>query len=252
MLQANDYASRGRLSDYSENHDTPFEYAFLGIGVIILLIFAIIWLYSIIKKHKETILNAIGSIFVGILGLGAALLIAKCGQELKNNNYGSPHENETNNESIPMQKNISEVEEVNKDVNDPWAAYPPVISGTNNEPMKENDFMVAAINNPTFTIYDFLKISGLNTSNTQLLSYDRYCRSNFIRQRYDPTSFRVAYTRVQRAWNILCRLQNIDLDNPDISKYMMEYSPFDVSAPRIENSANPGVIKDLKIIPLQD
>ena len=118
--------------------------------------------------------------------------------------------------------------------------------------MKENDFLVAVINNPSFTIYDFLNISGLNTSNTQFLSFDRYCRSNFIRQRYDPTSFRDAYNRTQRAWNILCRLQNIDLDDPEIKKYMMGYSPFDTSAPRIEESRNQNLIRELKIIPLRD
>lgn len=252
MLQASDYASRGRLSDYYDSHNTPLEYIFLGVGIIVLLIISGIWLYVVIKKHKETILNAIGSIFVGILGLGAALVIAKCGQELKNHNYRLQPTNEVSNESIPMQNKVSEVEDAINEVYDPWAGYPPIISGSNNESMKKNDFMVAVINNPTFTIYDFLRISGINSNNTQFLSFDRYCRSNFIRQRYDPITFKNVYEKTQRAWYILERLQNTDLYDPEISKYMMEYDPYDVCAPRIEQASNPKLIRELKIIPLQN
>ena len=38
---------------------------------------------------------------------------------------------------------------------------------------KENDFVVAVLNNPSFSIYDFLTASGLNESNTQFLSEDK-------------------------------------------------------------------------------
>ena len=251
ILQATDYASRGRVSDYSDNHNSPLEYVFLGFGVLVLIAIASIWIYSVIKKHKDSILNAIGTIFIGILGLGVALFIAKCGETLKNNNYGF-QTNEPEMEASILNNTIPDNNEVKRDANDPWVGYPPVISGSNNEPMKENDFLVAVINNPSFTIYDFLNISGLNTYNTQFLSFERYCRSNYIRQRYDPASFRDAYNRTQRAWNILCRLQNIDLDDPEIKKYMMKYSPFDTNAPRIEQSSNPNLIRDLRIIPLQN
>lgn len=251
ILQATDYASRGRVSDYSDNHTSPIEYVFLGFGIIVVIVIASIWIYSVIKKHKESILNAIGTIFIGILGLGAALLIAKCGETLKNNNYEFKS-NEPEIEASVQNNTTSNNNEVERDTYDPWSGYPPVISESNNEHMNENDFLVAVINNPSFTIYDFLNISGLNTSNTQFLSFERYCRSNFIRQRYDPTSFRDAYNRTQRAWNILCRLQNIDLDDPEIRKYMMKYSPFDTNAPRIEQASNPILIRDLRIIPLQN
>lgn len=46
--------------------------------------------------------------------------------------------------------------------------------------MKENDFIVAGINNPDYN-YNMLKASGLNTTNTQLLSKEDYLQSDFIK-----------------------------------------------------------------------
>lgn len=251
ILQATDIASRGRLSDYSDNHTSPLEYIFLAFGVIVLIVIASIWIYSVIKKHKESILNAIGTIFIGLAGLSVAMLIGKCGESIKNNDYAQKTDEP---EIIESDQNItvpnSHQFEINN--NDSWAGYPPVISGLNSENMKENDFLVAIINNPTFTIYDFIRISGLNTNNTQFLSFDRYCRSKFIRERYDPSSFRDVYNKAQRAWNIFCQLQDVDIYDTEISKYMMEYSPFDTSKPQINQASNPNLIRNLKIIPLQN
>ena len=47
--------------------------------------------------------------------------------------------------------------------------------------MKQNDWIVATLNNPTFTVGDFQNISNMNLENTQLLSKDEYLKSNFIR-----------------------------------------------------------------------
>ena len=46
--------------------------------------------------------------------------------------------------------------------------------------MKENDWIVATINNPTFTAADFKNVQGLSLDNTQLLSKDDYLKSSFI------------------------------------------------------------------------
>lgn len=46
--------------------------------------------------------------------------------------------------------------------------------------MAKNDWIVAGLNNPEFTPYDFSTISGLNLNNTQMLSADEYMKSSFI------------------------------------------------------------------------
>lgn len=47
--------------------------------------------------------------------------------------------------------------------------------------MPQNDWIVARINNPNFTVADFKNIADLSTSNTQLLSREDYLKSDFIR-----------------------------------------------------------------------
>ena len=46
--------------------------------------------------------------------------------------------------------------------------------------MAKNDWIVAGLNNPEFTPYDFSTIAELNLNNTQMLSADEYMKSNFI------------------------------------------------------------------------
>lgn len=48
--------------------------------------------------------------------------------------------------------------------------------------IKENDWLVATINNPEFTADDFRDVAGMTLDNTQLLSADEYLKSDFIRQ----------------------------------------------------------------------
>ena len=45
---------------------------------------------------------------------------------------------------------------------------------------KKNDFMVAVLNNPTFSLFDFIRVSGLHERNTQFLDEDTYTRSSFV------------------------------------------------------------------------
>lgn len=47
--------------------------------------------------------------------------------------------------------------------------------------MKQNDWIVASLNNPTFDAGDFQYISDMTLDNTQLLSKDQYLKSKFIR-----------------------------------------------------------------------
>lgn len=46
--------------------------------------------------------------------------------------------------------------------------------------MKQNDWIVATLNNPEFTAADFKNIQNLSLDNTQLLSKDKYLESSFI------------------------------------------------------------------------
>lgn len=46
--------------------------------------------------------------------------------------------------------------------------------------MKQNDWIVATLNNPEFTAADFKNIQNLSLDNTQLLSKDEYLKSQFI------------------------------------------------------------------------
>ena len=46
--------------------------------------------------------------------------------------------------------------------------------------MRENDYIVASINNPNFTNGDFQDVLGMNGNNTQILSKDQYLKSSFI------------------------------------------------------------------------
>ena len=48
--------------------------------------------------------------------------------------------------------------------------------------MKQNDWIVAVLNNPTFTVGDFQNIADMNLDNTQLLSKEDYLKSSFIRE----------------------------------------------------------------------
>lgn len=47
--------------------------------------------------------------------------------------------------------------------------------------MIKNDWIVAGLNNPDFTSYDFSTIADMNLNNTQILSVDEYLKSNFIK-----------------------------------------------------------------------
>ena len=44
-----------------------------------------------------------------------------------------------------------------------------------------NDWLVANLNNPDFTVSDFQNIADMSTANTQMLSKDKYLKSDFIK-----------------------------------------------------------------------
>lgn len=129
-------------------------------------------------------------------------------------------------------------------------SYPPVITDGSGMTNKENDFLLAAILNPSFNLYDFYKELGMNPQNTKFLSFERYCRSNFIREKYTPSEFQKVYNNVKGVWNIFQNLSNVNINTYEVKKYMLKYSPYDSSQPRIEDASNPQLIRNLKVKPL--
>jgi hypothetical protein len=121
---------------------------------------------------------------------------------------------------------------------------------------KENDFVVAVLNNPTFSIYDFLTAGGLNERNTQILSEDRYHKSKFIQNKckelygqYTYAKFHDIYRKISASWTVFKEVQYTDLSYDGFGKYMMKYSTFDPLAPR--SCPNPELKHKLSIVPLK-
>lgn len=48
--------------------------------------------------------------------------------------------------------------------------------------MKQNDWIIANVNNPDFDIADFVNLADMNTENTQLLPYSEYLNKDIIKE----------------------------------------------------------------------
>lgn len=92
--------------------------------------------------------------------------------------------------------------------------------------MKQNDWLVAGLNNPDYSISDFF-ISGLNIDNTQLLSEDQYKTSSFIRDQFtengvfNEDAFNKFYKKKAQEFG---RLSEMDTEDNFL------YDPFDTRA----------------------
>ena len=91
---------------------------------------------------------------------------------------------------------------------------------------KENDFMVAVLNNPTFSLYDFISITNLHEHNTQFLKEELYRESDFIKNKckelygqYNIQTLHVIYKRVSTAWKVFLEVQNCDVSYNGMGKY---------------------------------
>lgn len=256
-----DLTNRGRL----DHKHGEFEWIIPALCLIILAcVFGYFFLKDFWSKNKEEITEFLSfitiSCVVGFLcHIGYQKLISTSPkfQETKNipNDSESSTKKRSNEGNLPdgfRPVNEHDLANIGKSVqtNDPWEGYPPVITDGSQMTNKPKDFLVAAINNPTYNLHDYYVVMDMTPQNTQFLSFDRYCRSNFIRRQYSPSEFRSVYDNVQRAWAIFCSLQNTDFEDYEIIKYMYEYSPHDVTKPRIEDAKNPTLIRNLKVIPL--
>lgn len=261
-----DLSNRGRL----DHEHGEFEFVIPLIGVIVLGgVFGYCFLKDFWCKHKENIHRLISLLVKGlmfVIGIGVVVGFLyddgdnKSIKPQMNSNISMQSDANANmvqtENSLPEgSRPVTEQEDIanlgtTSSVQDPWAGYPPVIADGSQMTNKKNDFLLAAILNPSFNLHDYYCVLDMTPQNTQFLSYDRYCRSNFIRQHYTPSELQKLYTNVQRAWNVFCSLENTNFQSPEIIKYMIEYSLFDSSKPRIEDASNPQLIRNLKMKPL--
>lgn len=97
--------------------------------------------------------------------------------------------------------------------------------------MKENDWLVASLNNPEFTSQDFKNVSGMTLDNTQFMSKDVYKNSPYIRNQkifqdnegnFSDQKFDAYYN------NVASSFRDFSTENT-IDNY--EYSMWDVNRP---------------------
>lgn len=117
---------------------------------------------------------------------------------------------------------------------------------------KENDFMVAVLNNPTSNLFDFIRVSGLHERNTQFLTESQYWNTRFIKNKCSEmgiTDFHSIYRKVQTAWNIFREVQDTDVSFDGMGQYFYDYGQFDVMKPT--TCPYPELKHKLSIVPLQ-
>ena len=109
---------------------------------------------------------------------------------------------------------------------------------------KPNDMLVAKINNPMSSTYDFLS-AKLTPQNTSLLSPDEYKQTQFVKDafrtedgQFDDIAFNEAYKSA--AYNYQEMADDQYLANLD----EMDYSPFDVTRPKFAKTYNVSVEYD--------
>lgn len=101
---------------------------------------------------------------------------------------------------------------------------------------KSNDWLVAGINNPDFTVQDFAD-AGLDTSNTQLLSKDEYLKSDFIKSKFTGDDGKFKQSEFDNFYNN--RAQQYKVLQDTDQKFNYDY--FDVEAKPGDKIKSPGL-----------
>lgn len=121
---------------------------------------------------------------------------------------------------------------------------------------KKNDFMVAVLNNPTFSLFDFISVAEMHERNTLFLSESAYTKSNFIINKckelygqYNAQTFHTIYMKVSTSWKVFIEVQNCDVSYNGMGKYFMKHDMFDTDTPR--NCPYPELKHKLSIVPLR-
>ena len=106
------------------------------------------------------------------------------------------------------------------------------------------------IYNPSFSLYNFLTI-GLNSKNTDLKELNVYLKSNNAKAQCQKLNINMTetYKKVKASWKVFLEVENTDLSVKGFGKYMFEYSPYNINAPK--NCPNPELKHKLSIVPLK-
>ena len=108
---------------------------------------------------------------------------------------------------------------------------------------KDNDFIVAISNNPSFNVGDFILVGNLNTGNTQFLSESDYLKSNYVKKHYNRENFHKLYQRASIAWGYFKQLQYVDKAKLRSAHY--NYGQWDVMNSQVDRE----LVKKVKYIP---
>lgn len=114
--------------------------------------------------------------------------------------------------------------------------------------MKQNDWIVAGITNPNIDVGNFI-LSGVNVSNTQLLSADEYKKSNFIKDKFssngvfNEAAFDEFYKKRVEDFGRLQALSSVDT---------FQYDPFDTRAGASSLIKSPGYAVEQEANPSKD
>lgn len=106
---------------------------------------------------------------------------------------------------------------------------------------KQNDWIIASLNNPDFSPMDFKVVADMNLSNTQLLSPDKYKKSEEITQHplfqtngsFDEGKFNMFYMDQAKKFGEFSAENQIESDP-------FEYDMWDITRPRSSRVKNPG------------
>ena len=246
LISRADYFSRGRLSDITDGYNSGNDNIVLFFAAVFLVVIICVASIYMWNEHKEKVKN-----------FGIFLLVCLCLYVVLAIGHLAYYEYKQHSSTVT--KNFYEVDSLEAepalpqaDIDaDEWSSYAPA-QGVTESQGKGNDFLVAVTNNPSSSIYDLMKYANMTASNTQFLSESQYAQSKWVREHYTPEGLHQAYIKLSRAWEAFLRCEDEDIDNVAVSKYMMNYDMFDTDRPRIEDAENPQLIRDLKVVPLQN
>lgn len=115
---------------------------------------------------------------------------------------------------------------------------------------QKDDFFMDVLYNPNASIYQFL-VAGLSSKNTELKELHRYQTSKVVQDKCRELNVSIieSYNKIKAAWKVFLEVENTDISVDGFGKYMMNYSPYNIFAPR--SCPNPELKHKLSIVPLK-
>lgn len=113
---------------------------------------------------------------------------------------------------------------------------------------KEHDFFMNVLANPTFRLYDFLRV-GLSSKNMEFLEYSVYCNSSNAQEECQNANVDMltAYKKVAAAWRVFLEIENRDIS--EVEPFMLSFHRNNYLAPRV--CPDPELKYKLSIVPLK-